>query len=48
MDNYFNIFSILENNNGFIGIRWVGLPSLNQKFTKMFSTQSTQQRILAN
>jgi hypothetical protein len=48
MDNFFNIFSILENNNGFMGSRWIALPSLNQKFTKMFSSTSTQQRILAN
>ena len=48
MDNFFNIFSILKNNNGFIGYRWIALPALNQKFTKMFSSTSTQQRILAN
>ena len=48
MDNFFNIFSILENNNGFMSSRWVALPSLNQKFSKMFSSTSTQQRILAN
>lgn len=48
MDNFFNLFSMLENNNGFMGVRWVALPALNQKFTKMFSSTSTQQRILAN
>ena len=48
MDNFFNIFSLLENNNGFMNSRWVSLPSLNQKFAKMFSSTSTQQRVLAN
>jgi heme/copper-type cytochrome/quinol oxidase subunit 1 len=48
MDNFFNIFSILENNNGFMNSRWISLPSLNQKFSKMFNSSSTQQRILAN
>ena len=48
VDNYLNFFSLLQNNNGFINSRWVALPSLNQKFTKMFSSTSTQQRILAN
>lgn len=48
MDNFFNIFSILENNNGFMNSRWIALPSLNQKFSKMFNSSSTQQRILAN
>lgn len=48
MDNFFNIFSMLEQNNGFISSRWIALPSMNQKFAKMFSSTSTQQRILAN
>jgi heme/copper-type cytochrome/quinol oxidase subunit 1 len=48
MDNFFNVLSLLENNNGFVASRWIGLPSLNQKFAKMFSSTSTQQRILAN
>jgi heme/copper-type cytochrome/quinol oxidase subunit 1 len=48
MDNFFNIFSILESNNGFMNSRWIALPSLNQKFSKMFNSSSTQQRILAN
>lgn len=48
VDNFLNTFSILNSNNGFINTRWIALSSLNQKFTKMFNSSSTQQRILAN
>jgi len=48
VDNFFNIFSLFQNNQGFINNRWISLNSLNQKFYKMFDSSSTQQRILAN
>lgn len=47
-DNFFNTFYLLKNNNGFVNLRWVSLNSMNQKFSKMFDSSSTQQRILAN
>ena len=48
VDNFFNIFSLFQDNQGFINNRWLSLNSLNQKFYKMFDSSSTQQRILAN
>ena len=47
-DNFFNLFTLVSNNNGYLNSRWVSVNSLNQKFYKMFSSSSTQQRILAN
>ena len=47
-DNYFNTFSLLKQNNGFINLRWVSINAMDQKFYKMFDSSSTQQRILAN
>jgi len=47
-DNFFNIFSILKGNEGYVNTRWIALNSLNQKFYKMFNSSSTQQRILTN
>ena len=48
IDNFFNTFYVLKQNNGFINLRWVAINSLDQKFSKMFDSSSTQQRILAN
>jgi heme/copper-type cytochrome/quinol oxidase subunit 1 len=48
VDNFFNTFYLLKQNNGFINLRWVSINSLDQKFYKMFDSSSTQQRILAN
>jgi heme/copper-type cytochrome/quinol oxidase subunit 1 len=48
VDNFFNISYLFKNNNNFINMRWVAINSLDQKFYKMFSSSSTQQRILAN
>jgi heme/copper-type cytochrome/quinol oxidase subunit 1 len=48
LDNYFNLFSFLNNNSGFINLRWYASSQLNQKFYKMFNSSSTQQRIISN
>ena len=48
VDNFFNTFTLLQNNNGLINTRWVSWYPLSQKFSKMFNSSSTQQRILAN
>ena len=48
VDNFFNTFYLLKQNNGFINLRWVSINSLDQKFYKMFDSSTTQQRILAN
>ena len=48
VDNFFNISYLFKNNNNFVNMRWVAINSLDQKFYKMFSSSSTQQRVLAN
>jgi heme/copper-type cytochrome/quinol oxidase subunit 1 len=48
VDNYTNMFSLMQSNNGLVNPRWLSLYPLNQKFSKMFNSSSTQQRILAN
>lgn len=56
VDNFFNFFyifskkSILKNQeyDAIKNIRWLSVNSLDQKFYKMFSSISTQQRILSN
>jgi len=48
IDNFFNTFYLLKQNNSFINMRWVSLNTMHQKFYKMFSSSSTQQRILSN
>lgn len=45
--NYFNFNAILNNDN-YINTRWISVNALNQKFSKMFTSSSTKQRILAN
>ena len=48
VDNFFNLFSFLEKNDGFANLRWFSLNSLDQKFYRMFDSSSTQQRVLSN
>jgi len=56
VDNFFNLFYILSKKNllknresdAIKNIRWLSINSLDQKFYKMFSSISTQQRILSN
>lgn len=56
VDNFFNFFYILSKKNllknresdAIKNIRWLSINSLDQKFYKMFSSISTQQRILSN
>lgn len=48
VDNFFNFYYLNSNNLNFKDVRWVSLNALEQKFNKMFSTTSTQQRIIAN
>lgn len=56
VDNFFNFFyifskkSLLKNHeyDSVKNIRWLSVNSLDQKFYKMFSSISTQQRILSN
>ena len=57
VDNFFNIFFLLKKSNEnnyfanskkFFNFRWVSINALDQKFYKMFTSSSTQQRILAN
>ena len=56
VDNFFNFFyifskkSLLKNHeyDSIKNIRWLSVNSLDQKFYKMFSSISTQQRILSN
>jgi heme/copper-type cytochrome/quinol oxidase subunit 1 len=48
VDNFFNFYYLNSNNVNFKDVRWVSLNALEQKFNKMFSTTSTQQRIIAN
>jgi hypothetical protein len=47
-DSYLNVFYMLNKHEGFVNLRWISINALDQKFTKMFNSQSTQQRILAN
>jgi len=56
VDNFFNFFYIFSKKSLFKNrdsdsmknIRWLSINSLDQKFYKMFSSISTQQRILSN
>ena len=48
VDNFFNFYYLNSNGLNFKDVRWVSLNALEQKFNKMFSTSSTQQRIIAN
>ena len=55
VDNVFNIYFLLQKYNSssnsnvrFFNFRWVSINALDQKFYKMFTSSSTQQRVLAN
>lgn len=45
---FFNFFNLLSNENNFINHRWLAINAMDQKFYKMFTTSSMQQRIYAN
>jgi len=47
-DNFFNLYHISQNNEAYLNNRWVSFNSLNQKFYKMFTSSTMQQRILSN
>jgi hypothetical protein len=47
-ENFFNVFGTFNQNNNYRTLRWVSLNALDQKFTSMFFSISTQQRVLAN
>jgi len=46
--NHLNTHSLLKLNHSFVGTRWLALNSLNQKFSRMFTSNTTQQRVLNN
>lgn len=46
--NIFNYYFLLNKDGIFTNSRWLALTSFDQKFYKMFTSNSTQQRILAN
>jgi hypothetical protein len=49
VDNFFNFYYLLgAAPNSFKDFRWLSSNSLEQKFNKMFSGSSTQQRIISN
>jgi len=48
VDTFFNLFYFFKKNEGHINLRWISLNTLDQKFNKMFTSSSIQQRILAN
>lgn len=48
LDNFFNTYYIFSKNLNFSNLRWFGFIDLDQKFSKMFTSSSTQQRVLAN
>jgi heme/copper-type cytochrome/quinol oxidase subunit 1 len=48
LDNLFNFYYILTKNNSIFNLRWSSFISTSQKYNKMFSSSSTQQRILGN
>ena len=45
---FFNIFHILSSETSFINHRWLSVNSLDQKFYRIFTTSSMQQRIYSN
>jgi heme/copper-type cytochrome/quinol oxidase subunit 1 len=48
VDGIFGFFIFLNNDSLFTNTRWVSINTLNQKFYKMFSSSSMQQRIYSN
>jgi len=47
-DGFYNFFSILSTQTKFINNRWLSVNSMDQKFYRMFTTSSMQQRIYSN
>jgi heme/copper-type cytochrome/quinol oxidase subunit 1 len=47
-DGFYNFFFTLRNETIFLNQRWATFSSLNQKFQRMFTTSSMQQRIYSN
>lgn len=47
-NNFYNFFYILSDSQNLINRRWVAVSAMDQKFYKMFTTSSMQQRIYSN
>jgi len=47
-DGFYNFFHILSTQTKFINNRWLSINSMDQKFYRMFTTSSMQQRIYSN
>ena len=47
-DGFYNFFFILSTQTKFINNRWLSINSMDQKFYRMFTTSSMQQRIYSN
>jgi len=47
-DGFYNFFYILSTQTKFINNRWLSINSIDQKFYRMFTTSSLQQRIYSN
>lgn len=45
---FYNFFNLLSNEANFINHRWLSINSMDQKFYRMFTTSSMQQRIYSN
>jgi heme/copper-type cytochrome/quinol oxidase subunit 1 len=45
---FFNVFHVLSSETSFINHRWLSVNSLDQKFYRIFTTSSMQQRIYSN
>ena len=45
---FYNFFFLLSDANNFINHRWLSINSMDQKFYRMFTTSSMQQRIYGN
>jgi heme/copper-type cytochrome/quinol oxidase subunit 1 len=47
-DGFYNFFYLLSTKSNFINKRWLSINSMDQKFYRMFTTSSMQQRIYSN
>jgi heme/copper-type cytochrome/quinol oxidase subunit 1 len=47
-DSFFNLFTLISNNKGYLNSRWLSVSSLNQKFCKMFTSSTIQRRTISN
>ena len=45
---FYNFFTLFNTNDSFCDLRWVSLNSLDQKFHRMYSSSSMQQRVYSN